>query len=77
MNAPELDKGGGYLIEARHGSSQVMLLPQFSKLTFLKQECLNHADDFDKLSMWSSRKQSYSKVQQMKLLPELTPFPVM
>lgn len=62
MPSQNLTEDQGRLAEAWHGCSHMMLLPQYSKLTFLKQEWLKRADDFDKLSIWSSMKQSYSEV---------------
>lgn len=57
-----MTKEEGHLVEAQHGCLPVTLLPQYRELTFLKQEWLKRADDFDKLSIWSSTRQSYSKV---------------
>ena len=74
---PEPDKGGGHLGGVWPGCLHVMLLPQYSKLTFLKQEWLKQADDFDKLSIWSSTKQSYSEGHWLKLLPEPPPAPLL
>lgn len=64
------------MVKAWRGCSPMRLLPQYSKSTFLGQEWLKRADDFDKYGIWSSVRQSFSEAYAMKLLPEPPPFPV-